>query len=358
MNWCPNNTTINIKNNKNLLQPIPSNIRKRIKTDNSSIISEINTLSTQKHIILRKSSPTANPKPKKEITWCNPPSTSQENPSINGSLLGSCNDWCKKIFNIIKSYIICESTSVVKTFKNTHNVFGLEVLNKSNKILKKHKNNTYSELIAFRIKILSGTLPTREKLHEIRPDHYPSESCPRCPYYKEDIRHTFECPEAEDSAIIIIRIINEILQSTNNSYPIQNIWQVVEIACGITHNIFSPVDMEHWSNASNTALSLLYDSIWKPRCNTANTSLSTGIKWVDKPMAKITKNSNPSLSIPTIQNPNSNSLSFNSSTSDKLEPIELTSLTTDSYIKNKFSYKNCISDLLHSNINFNSVISG
>jgi hypothetical protein len=313
-------------------------------------------MAAKKSVTIKKSSPAANPKTTREVTWTNQPIISQENPLINNLSLGSCNDWCKKIFDIIKSFIICESSSVVKVFKTTYNTMGLDIVSRANKMLKKQKDNSYSELVAFRIKILSGTLPTREKLHEIRPDLYPNEICPRCSHHKENIRHTFECPKAEESTTKIIQLINDILQPSNNNRPIQNIWQVVELACGITNNIFSPANIKSWIKASNSALKLIYNSIWKPRCSTANTSPNSGIKWKNNMLVQNPKRKNKT-SPSNQNNPKSTSSPSNSSSHNSNETIELSSLVTNIFIKNDFSYKKCISELVQSNMSLLTPIS-
>ena len=146
------------------------------KINFSSILSKINTLSLQKSINITTSKPKSNPPISRTLTWNNPPIHFPENPLINNTHLGSCNRWCKKILNIVKAYIICESTSIFKTFKKIYNSLGLKILNKSNKSIKKLQNNNYSDLIAFRIKLLSGTLPTWENLHQLYPNQYPIQS--------------------------------------------------------------------------------------------------------------------------------------------------------------------------------------
>jgi len=247
--------------------------------------------------------------------------------------------------------MIRESFSVIKTFGETLGTHGLEVLTKSSKRIRTLKNNTYSDLIAFRIKLLSGTLPTRELLNQFHPEIYPDELCPRCKFRKENIKHVFECFEARDQATQIITTINKILSPDNNTNPINHIWQVVELSCGITNNIFSTSSINNWIKASTEGLNLLYNLIWKPRSCTANTSSITGIKWkktihqkTRTPKTKQSNQTNPSI-------PNTPIITQEEST------IDLPTLIANELIQSKFKSSICLTNLIanHNNLLFNNI---
>jgi hypothetical protein len=230
---------------------------------------------------------------------------------------------------------------------------GLEILNTSIKYIKSHFSKKFSDLIAFRIKILSGTLSTRKTLHDLYPDHYPDQVCPRCSHHTEDIRHLPECSEAEVAMTTIIRTINKYIKSDNNPNPVKHKWQAVELICGITHNIFSPVEVKQWTKASSESLMLFYDLVWKPRSNTANTASSSGISWKSKSSTKGTTSTNK-IKKTNKKNTNNTSKPARSDKSDLSESdtIELTSLVSEAYIQSNFNYKNCLSNLVSSNLSF------
>jgi hypothetical protein len=281
--------------------------------------------------------------------WDNNISHFPESPLINKAHRGSCDKWCKKIFSIAKSYIICESTSILEVFNRPINPHGLSILSKSKKRIK--RRNDFSELIAFRVKILSNTLPTRKRLHSLYPDTYPNQSCPRCSLTTEDIIHLFKCQDATNEANKIILNINNILHPNHDNNPIKQIWQVVELACGITSNIFSTADENLWIEASIEALNLLYNDIWKPRCNTANTYEPTGIKWktpanrAPNPPKKKRKTVNIRSS--SNKNSSSSNTSKSHSSSSNSDKIELTKVVIKFYLKNECIYSKCLTDLFN-----------
>lgn len=281
--------------------------------------------------------PKSKPISTRSIQWNNLPLYFTENPTISNCDLGSCTRWCKKIFSITRAYIICESSSIPKTFNHSHCAFGLKILNSSNKFIKSLHNNQYSDLIAYRIKLLSGTLPTREFLNQLYPNLYTDPYCPRCNLHTENIQHTFKCPSADKETKQIIETINSILITNNNPSPILTIWQVIELACGITSNIYSTSNLISWSKASTEALTLSYNLIWKPRCNTANTSPSTGIKW-DK--TKIQKHHK------SKSNSNSHNINKSISSQESNLVIDIPTLITETFIQSKFNYSSCISNLI------------
>ena len=105
-------------------------------------------------------------------------------------------------------------------------------------------------------------------------------------------------------------------------------------------NIFFTCNTESWTNASTEALSLIYNLIWKPKSNTANTSSSIRIKW----SKKNTLNSN---NTKKTKETNSN-ISHSSNSSSKSEKIKLLPLICESYIQNNYNYSQCISNLINS----------
>jgi hypothetical protein len=240
--------------------------------------------------------------------------------------------------------MICESSSVIKTFGEALSAHGLEVLTKSSKRIRALKNNTYSDLIAFRIKLLSGTLPSRVFLNQFYSELYPDEFCPRCEFRKENIKHIFECSEAKDQATQIIIIINNTLNPNNNTKPINHIWQVVELSCGITNNIHSVSNIDNWVKAATESLNLLYNLIWKPKSCTANTSLITGIKWkkTTRPKTKTLSTKQPNQSNPTSSN----------STTQEEPPIDLPTLVANELIQSDFKSSTCLTNLT---INLNNL---
>ena len=149
--------------------------------------------------------------------------------------------------------------------------------------------------------------------------------------------------------ITIIRTINEHLKTDNNSNPIKQKWQTIELICGITHNVKSPAEIKHWIEAASKGLALLYNTIWKPRSNTANTAPSTGIKWKSKtPENANPPNKNTNRNKNKNQKKDNNNKSFLSNTSsiNESSSVELTSLASKEYIKSDFSYKKCLSNLI------------
>jgi hypothetical protein len=106
---------------------------------------------------------------------------------------------------------------------------------------------------------------------------------------------------------------------------------------------------------------LLYNLIWKPRSNTANTAHTTGIKWTKKPTTKSKKNNNNNNNNNNDNNNNRNikknrkiqtnipSSSISSNIlSSEVEIIELTKLVSETLVNNKFNFSNCISELIKS----------
>lgn len=349
--WCPNLTIIEIRDNRKILQEVPSTTRRMVKINHSSIISRINLTSSQKSISIQYSRPKSKPRIIKSIHWNIHPIHLSENPKIGNLNIGSSTIWSKKVLHLVKTYMICESSSVIKTFGETLSTHGLEVLTKSSKRIRVLKNNTYSDLIAFRIKLLSGTLPTRAFLNQFYPELYPDELCPRCEFRKENIKHVFECFEAKDKAAQIITSVNNILNPDNNTKPISHIWQVAELSCGITNNIHSVSSTDNWVKAATESLSLLYNLIWKPRSCTANTSATTGIKWKETIRPK-TKNS------PTSQQNQSNLTGpDNTSTTQEEPPIDLPTLVANELIQSKFKTSTCFTNLItnHNNILLNNL---
>ncbi|CAG8504868.1 15654_t:CDS:1 [Acaulospora morrowiae] len=72
-------------------------------------------------------------------------------------------------------------------------VLTLQILVKANKLLiKKDKINT-SSLLAFRFKLLSGTLPSRQLLYDRYPSTYTDNLCLRCLTAVEIQSHIFDC---------------------------------------------------------------------------------------------------------------------------------------------------------------------
>ena len=128
-------------------------------------------------------------------------------------------------------------------------------------------------------------------------------------------------------------------------------WQVVELISGITHNIFSPVEIKQWIKASSEGLMLFYDLIWKPRSNTANTESSSGISWKSKSNTKKNTHTNKVKKTrkKNINNANK-SIHSNNSDSSESSTIELTSLISEAYIQSNFNYKKCLSNLVSSNL--------
>jgi hypothetical protein len=192
---------------------------------------------------------------------------------------------------------------------------------------------------------MSGTLPTRQRLNELHPDVYPNKLCPRCSLITEDTKYVFNCYEAREGKTQAIQTINDILQTSINQNPIIDIWQVVELACGITSNIFSIAETDKWTDASITALDLLYNQIWKPRSNSANTAPITGIKW-QKKQAQVPKDN-------TLKRKNKNKNTQNPSPSKKpknaaINQVQLTNIVSESFLKNNLNYKKCLQDLINS----------
>jgi hypothetical protein len=360
--FCPNSTIIEIGSNQRVLQEIPSNPRKASKFNFAAVQSRINLLRHQKQIVVKEVRPKSKIPTVKTISWTNPLDHHPLSPLISNLNVGSANRWCKKVFNIIRTYIIHESSSVVSVFNESIDPMGLEILVKSRKTIKKSHTSAYSDLISFRAKILSGTLPTRKRLNELYPEQYPDQLCPRCSLRAEDINHVFHCQKTLDEIPEIINTINGIFnKDNNNDKPIRNIWQVVELSCGIISNIFSTSKIKNWIDASSEALSLLYNLIWKPRSNTANTAHTTGIKWTKKPTTKSKKNNNNNNNNNNDNNNNRNtkknrkiqtnipSSSISPNTlSSEVEIIELTKLVSETLVNNKFNFSNCISELIKS----------
>jgi hypothetical protein len=255
--WCPNNITINIHSNQKIIRSQIDNPRRAVKTDFTAILAEISIAKAQKMISFIESRPrkvTRSKQSEENLVWANSPTFHSTLLLINNLNLGSINRWCKKIFSIIKTYIICESSSFSSTFNRSIDSHGLEILTKSAKKLKNLHRNEYSDLITFRTKIMSGILPTRKKLNELYPDQYPSHICPRCLLSEEDIIYVFKCKDTEEEAYKIIQQVNDIIQTFSNSNPVKDIWQVIELSCGITFNIFSSAEIDKWIDASVEAL--------------------------------------------------------------------------------------------------------
>ena len=232
-----------------------------VKVNFAPIIARINFWCIQKSVNILSAKPKSKPLIHRHITWNNFPVHFPENPIINNSNLGSSVRWCKKILSIVKTYMICESTSVYSSFKKSNMALGLEILTKSTRYIRSRHNNSYSDLISFRIKLLSGTLPTRKLLNQLYPDQYPDQICPRCELATEDIQHVFECYKAETHALQIINQINFLLQPDASHKPINQIWQVIELSCGIINNIFSVSDTITWTKAATEVLKLTYELI-------------------------------------------------------------------------------------------------
>ena len=117
--WCPNNITINIHSNQKIIRTQVDNPRRAIKTDFAAILSEISRVKAQKMITFIESKPkkiSRSEQANERLVWFNTPTFHSTSLLINNLNLGSINRWCKKIFSIIKTYIICESSSFFSTF--------------------------------------------------------------------------------------------------------------------------------------------------------------------------------------------------------------------------------------------------
>jgi hypothetical protein len=155
--------------------------------------------------------------------------------------------------------------------------------------------------------------------------------------------------------------INLILHPDNNNKPISNTQQVLGLACGITTNIFSTSDIHNWTQASTEALTSSYNLIWKPRCSTANTAPSTGIKWDSNLKKKKNNNSNI-----TNNNISSNNLNNNINTNNKktqevnsfsiVNTIDIPTLVTETFIQSNFNYSKCMLKLIsnYHNVTFSN----
>jgi hypothetical protein len=134
--WCPSHSTIEVRSNKRIIRTPPTFPRKCVKVNFATLTSKIKQISSQKNISIEFTKPKSKPRYTNSIFWNNPSLHFAENPTINKADLGSSSRWCKKIFSITRSYIICESSSITKTFGQSHDTFELQIINSSSKFLK------------------------------------------------------------------------------------------------------------------------------------------------------------------------------------------------------------------------------
>jgi hypothetical protein len=97
---------------------------------------------------------------------------------------------------------------------------------------------------------------------------------------------------------------------------------------------------------------LLYNQIWKSQSNTANTAHTVGIKW-SKVSTVRSKRKKEKKKKEKASNTSNNSSA--DKPSNEIKHIELTSLVSNSFIKNNFNFSLCVSDLIktHNDQNIN-----
>ncbi|CAG8722464.1 6252_t:CDS:2, partial [Acaulospora morrowiae] len=161
---------------------------------------------------------------------------------------------------------------------------------KANKLLiKKNKINT-SSLLAFRLKLLSETLPSRQLLH----DRYPSTYRSLCLTAVEIQSHIFNCYKniaAYNKMENKIRtsLVKLVRKNNNKKFLTEIERRTQKLDFGRKSNLdklasgMLSIDIQLFvtshAKMANKILALLYSQIWIPRLITANTSEVKGVKW-------------------------------------------------------------------------------
>src|SRR6185369_10001565 len=132
--------------------------------------------------------------------------------------------WIKKIQFYSRLLDTSLSTTLTLNSNKQITLNDLISLHHANKnLLKKDKYNSTS-LLAFRCKLLTRLLPTREKLHTRYPLLYPNDTCPRCLIQPETQNHIFTCTINQNalekiSAKICKTLIKNLSKKLSTSIP-------------------------------------------------------------------------------------------------------------------------------------------
>ncbi|CAG8641239.1 17880_t:CDS:1, partial [Acaulospora morrowiae] len=139
----------------------------------------------------------------------------------------------------------------------------------------------------FRLKLLSGTLPSRQLLHDRYLSTYTDSLCPRCLTVVETQSHIFDCYKNIAAYSImenkirtsLIKLIRKNSNRKNLTEIERNLQKLDfgrksslnKLVSGML-NIDIQLSIASHAKMANKILALLYSQIWIPRSATANTS--------------------------------------------------------------------------------------
>ncbi|CAG8489563.1 13502_t:CDS:2, partial [Acaulospora morrowiae] len=195
--------------------------------------------------------------------------------------------WTKIIQRTHRLANITQSSSIKNRWKSSMKITVLQTLTMANKLLtNKDKANT-SSLLAFRLKLLSRTLPSKQLLHNRYPSTYTDSLCPRCLTAVETQSHIFDCYKNITAYSIMENKIRtsliKLIRKNNNRKNLTEIERNLQkldfgrksnldkLASGML-NIDIQLSIASHAKMANKILALLYSQIWIPRSATANTS--------------------------------------------------------------------------------------
>jgi hypothetical protein len=301
------------------LKPIPY-INHEIKHDNGNLINEISLITSEKQI-----------KIKTELNKnLKPPDDHEDSLQIDNLLTikdyttsGRIQEkwapclitWIKKLQYFSNISKILDSESFINSCGQPTNNRILLLIESNKKIISKNKYSM-TPLEGFKNKLIEGKLPSRELLNNLYPNNYQSNICPRCNLTSESQLHIFECQSNSlANSSIGEKIKSYILKKLSTQKPSNSLIYSIKtlqfnntilfrnIIIAILPSPLSTLSKKLQVKIITYTTSLVYNEIWLPRCATANTSSTSGIKWTT-PKSCQNKSQNKSNKTPlNITNP-------------------------------------------------------
>jgi hypothetical protein len=309
------NTRIKIVAPFRIKLDIPEYTNRRINTQYSDLKLLINRIKTDKLI---------------QIDWCKSkedqtlitnddifdldrlvePITPTLTPRVRGSWVNSVSSWCKSIQQEYNNANIQNSSSIKNNLKLEITCENIKILSIANRIAARKDKYNQRSTIGFRCKLIGGLLPTRVIMKERFPEQYHDDICPRCELEPESQEHVLSC--IKNTGVITeignqirsygIKQINKQAGRNRKDESKDKLREIIERA-----NLTSPDTIKkiilaefptEWSeiNATikakitNVTTNLVQEKIWIPRCNTASTSITSGVKWKKQKKEKKKKN--------------------------------------------------------------------
>jgi exonuclease III len=246
--------------------------------------------------------------------------------------------WIKKLQYISNISKIFDSESFI-TNSGQPTVTRLLLLIKSNQKLTSRSKFSLCPTEGFKNKILEGKLPTRELLNKFFPNNYQTNTCPRCNSEPETQIHIFKCQaNLPINGMVGEKIRSYILKKlpTRKSpspladnirnYQFNNPILFKDIIIANLPPLLSTLSKKTQIKIVTFTTNLAYNEIWLPRCATANTSPSSGIKWSTPKPHQSKPQANPKKTPATPTAPN------NSPASEKILDSYITTIVNQNFI--------------------------